>query len=216
MSGPDPKMKYPCEGLPYESEIIKRCVFLKHFISRPNIEVGDFTYYDDPDGPETFEKENVLYHFHFSKEKLIIGKFCAIATKTKFIMSSANHKYDGFSSYPFTVFRHGWEKQMDSSLFPSKGDTIVGNDVWFGYNSTIMPGLTIGDGSIIAAKAVVTKDVPPYTIVGGNPAKIIRRRFDEKTINELMKIKWWNWDREKITKNIKYIIGTDLEKLKKA
>jgi len=216
MLGPDPKMKYPCKGLPYESEIIKRCVFLKHFITRKNIEVGDFTYYDDPNGPERFEKENVLYHYPFFKEKLIIGKFCAIATKTKFIMSSANHKIDGFSSYPFTVFGHGWEKQMDASLFPFKGDTIVGNDVWFGYDSTIMPGLTISDGSIIASKAVITKDVPPYTIVGGNPAKIIRRRFDEKTIEELLKIKWWNWDREKITKNIKYIIGNDLDKLKKA
>ena len=216
MSGPNPETKYPFEGLPYELENIKRCGFLKHFITRENIIVGDYTYYDDPKGPENFEKENVPFLYSFSKEKLIIGKFCALAEGVKFITSSANHKLDGFSTYPFGIMGRGWEKECDMSKLPNKGDTIIGNDVWFGYDSTILPAVKIGDGAIIGAKAVVTKDVPSYSVVGGNPAKIIKMRFDDNTIEELLKIKWWDWPKEKITKNIKYIIGIDLEKLKNA
>ena len=216
MYGPDPEIKYPFENLPYELDNKKRCIFLKHFITRENIIIGDYTYYDDPKGAENFEKDNVPYQYSFSKEKLIIGKFCALATGTIFITSSANHKLDGFSSYPFGIMGHGWEKQQDLSQLPNKGDTIVGNDVWFGYDSTIMPAVTIGDGAIIAAKAVVVKDVPPYTIVGGNPAKVIRKRFSDEIIAELLQIKWWDWSKEKITKNIQAIIGADLEKLKMA
>lgn len=214
MSGPSSKTKYPFLDLPYEIEKAKRCIFLKHFIERKNIQIGDFTYYDDPHGAEKFEKENVLYHYDFSKEKLIIGKFCALAYQTRFIMSSANHKLDGFSTYPFRLFGHGWEKDMDASLFPNKGDTIVGNDVWFGYDSTILPAVKIGDGAIIGAKAVVVKDVPAYSVVGGNPAKILKMRFDHQTIEALLKIKWWDWHQEKISKNIKHIINADLKKLK--
>ena len=213
MFGPDPEKKYPFEDLPYQLDNMKQCIFLKHFIKRSNIEIGDYTYYDDPRNPIDFEKENVLYHYPFSKERLLIGKFCALAAKTKFIMASSFHKLDGLSTFPFCILGHGWEEQMDPTKFPNKGDTIVGNDVWFGYDSTIMPGVTIGNGAVIGSKSLVTKDVPPYTIVGGNPAKIIRQRFDDKTIEKLLKIKWWDWDREKITKNIKYIIGTDIKKL---
>ncbi len=216
MYGPDPEKKYPFEDLPYQLENIRRCVFLKHFITRKNIIVGDYTYFDDPKWPENFEKENVPYQYDFSNEKLIIGKFCAIAAGVKFITSSANHKLDGFSTYPFGIMGHGWEKEQDLSLLPNKGDTVVGNDVWFGYDSTIMPAITIGDGAIIGAKAVVVKNVPPYAVVGGNPAKIIRIRFDPKIVEELLKIKWWDWPKEKITRNIQAIVGYDLKKLKNA
>jgi virginiamycin A acetyltransferase len=214
MFGPNPEKKYPLKGLPYSLETIKATIFLKHFIKRNNIQIGDYTYYNSLENPENFEQENILYHYPFSKEKLIIGKFVAIATNTKFIMASANHKIDGFSTFPFAVMGNGWEKEMDVSCFPNKGDTVVGNDIWFGYDSTILPAVKIGDGAVIAAKSVVTRDVPPYSIVGGNPAKIIRMRFDEKIIADLLKIKWWDWPKEKITKNIKSIIGTDIEKLK--
>ena len=169
-TGPDPEKKYPFEGLPYSPESLKRVVFLKHCITNPSIEVGDYTYYDDPKGPERFEKENVPYLYDFSKEKLIIGKFCAIATGVQFITSSANHQLEGISTYPFAIMGHGWEKEHDMAQLPNKGDTIIGNDVWFGCESTIMPAVKIGDGAIIGAKSVVTKDVPPYAVVGGNPS----------------------------------------------
>lgn len=176
--------------------------------------VGDFSYYDDPAGAENFEDTNVLYHYPFSKEKLIIGKFCAIATGIKFIMSGANHKLDGFSTYPFFIFKRGWEEGFDFASLPYKGDTVVGNDVWIGYGATIMPGINIGNGAIIGSMAVVTKDVPPYAIVGGNPAKIIRTRFDEATIEELQAIRWWDWSIEKISQNIGIITGNDMKILK--
>lgn len=214
MFGPDLNYPYPFEDLPYQLENLKRTAFLKSLIKRKNIIVGDYTYYDHPGGPERFEEDNVLYHYDFSPEKLIIGKFVAIATNAKFIMSSANHKLDGFSTYPFGIFGHGWEKEMDMSKISNKGDTIVGNDVWMGYDSTILPAVKIGDGAIIGAMSVVAKDVPPYAVVGGNPAKVIKMRFDQKTIDELLAIRWWDWDKEKITRNIKYIIGNDLKKLK--
>jgi virginiamycin A acetyltransferase len=214
MTGPEPSCRYPFEGSGVDVNV-KETVFLKNVIKRSNIIVGDYSYYNAPDA-EDFENKNVLYHYPFSKEKLIIGKFCAIATGAKFIMSSANHKMDGFSSFPFFIFKHGWEKGFDMASLPYKGDTVVGNDVWIGYDATIMPGVTIGDGAIIGAKAVVTKNVPPYTIVGGNPAKVIRARFDGKTVAELQAIAWWNWSREKISRNIPAIIGADLNVLKNA
>lgn len=213
--GPEPTSRYPFYGSGVTVDY-KRMVFLKNVITRPNIIVGDYSYYDDEVGAENFENKCVLYHYPFSREKLIIGKFCAIATGAKFIMSSANHKMDGFSSFPFFIFRQGWEKDFDFASLPYKGDTVVGNDVWIGYDATIMPGVTIGNGAIIGAKAVVTKDVPPYTVVGGNPAKILKTRFDEKTIAELQDIAWWDWSREKISRNIPAIIGNDLDKLRSA
>jgi len=215
MLGPDPEKKYPFEGLPHQLENLQRCGFLKHFITRKNIIIGDYTYYDDPKGVIHFEKENVPYHYDFSNEKVIIGKFCALATGTTFITSSANHKLDGFSTYPFGIFGHGWEKKQNLSNLPNKGDTIVGHDVWFGYQSTIMPSVKIGNGAIIGSKAVVKKEVPPYAIVAGNPAKIIRMRFDEKTIQLLQEIAWWDWPIQKISQNIEAITGCDLDLLMK-
>ena len=215
MYGPDPNKPYPFENLNYQLDNLKRTVFLKHVITRKNIIVGDYTYYDHPINPNDFEKENVLYHYNFSPEKLIIGKFCAVATDVKFIMASANHKLDGFSTYPFGIFGAGWEKENDLSLLLNKGDTVVGNDIWFGYGSTIMPAISIGDGAIIAAKSVVTKDVPPYAVVGGNPARVLKIRFNEDVVKKLLEIKWWDWSIEKITKNIQYIINNDIELLSK-
>ncbi|WDF56593.1 CatB-related O-acetyltransferase [Mucilaginibacter sp. KACC 22063] len=210
--GPDPDVVYP---LPH----YKNLVFLKNIITRPNIEVGDFTYYDDLDDPYNFEK-NVIYHFDFLGDKLIIGKFCAIASGVKFIMNGANHETAPISTFPFAIFGNDWEQINEGadikSKYPFKGDTIIGNDVWIGHGATIMPGVKIGNGCIIATGALVTKDVPDYAVVGGNPACIIRMRFDATTIERLNTIAWWNWGAEKIMPNIKLINSADVDALEKA
>ena len=208
MPGANPTDKHPMAGF-------SQICFIKNTVSNPNILIGDYTYYDDPEDSENFER-NVLYHFHFVGDKLIIGKFCAIARGVRFIMNGANHALGGFSSYPFYIFGNGWESATPpAESFPHKGDTIIGNDVWIGYEATIMPGITIGDGAIIAAKSVVTKDVAPYTIVGGNPAITIRQRFDNKVVRSLQEIAWWHWDIQKITRNLDKITAADIEALKK-
>jgi virginiamycin A acetyltransferase len=205
--GPDPNNPFPMVGQ-------KRVCYINNTIKNPNIIVGDYTYYDDPNGAENFEK-NVLYHYPFIGDKLIIGKFCALAEGATFIMNGANHKMSGFTTYPFGIFQSGWEAAIpQTGDLPYKGDTVIGNDVWIGYKSVFMPGVHIGDGAIIAAKSVVTKDVPPYAVVGGNPAKIIKMRFDEEIINVLLQLKWWDWDKEKITKNLEILIKNDLALLK--
>lgn len=209
MKGPSPKNKEPMKGFPQVG-------FLKNFITSENIVVGDYTYYDDPEGPERFEG-NVLYHFPFIGDKLIIGKFCAIAKDVKFIMNGANHKISGFSTYPFQIFGNGWEKVTpNDGELPYKGDTEIGNDVWIGYESTIMPGVKVGNGAIIASKSLVTNNVPDYSIVGGNPAKVIKSRFDDDIIKELLEISWWDWSAEKITENLSVIVGCDLIALRNA
>ncbi|HEX9059036.1 MAG TPA: Vat family streptogramin A O-acetyltransferase [Clostridia bacterium] len=207
--GPDPDTVYPKAGF-------SRIAFLKNIIKNPNIIIGDYTYYDDNNNdPEKFEK-NVLYHYDFIGDKLIVGKFCAIASDVKFIMNGANHKMKAFTTYPFGIFGNGWEAGIpELKDLPYKGDTIIGNDVWIGYDSIIMPGVKIGDGAIIAAKSVVSKDVPPYTIVGGNPAKVIRNRFSDEVTKYLLEIKWWNWGIEKITQNLNALCSDDIESLKK-
>ncbi|WP_413490758.1 Vat family streptogramin A O-acetyltransferase [Shewanella baltica] len=207
--GPNPNDKAPMKGFPQVG-------FLKNFITRENIIVGDYTYYDDPAGPERFES-NVLYHFDFIGDKLIIGKFCAIAKDVKFIMNGANHQVSGFSTYPFYIFGNGWEKVMPNPAdLPHKGDTCIGNDVWIGYNATIMPGVKIGHGAIVASQSVVTKDVPPYAVVGGNPATVIKLRFEQDVIDELVAIAWWDWPIEKITQHLHAIAGADLTQLQQA
>ena len=208
MNGPNPNNPSPMEGFPQVG-------FLKNYITSINIEVGDYTYYDDPDGPENFEK-NVLYHFDFIGDRLIIGKFCAIAKDVTFIMNGVNHQTSGFSTYPFFIFGNGWEKFVPKSNdLPFKGNTEIGHDVWIGYNATIMPGVKIGSGAIIASKSVVTCDVPAYSVVGGNPAKVIKNRFDDKTINTLLDIAWWDWSNEKITAHLDAITQNDLDVLSK-
>ncbi|MEP1061116.1 Vat family streptogramin A O-acetyltransferase [Stenomitos frigidus AS-A4] len=183
-------------------------------MSKPNIIIGDYTYYDDPEDSEDFER-NVLYHFPFIGDQLIIGKFCALARGVTFIMNGANHKLDGFSTYPFQIFGNGWEKATPQpEALPYKGNTIIGNDVWLGYETVIMPGVQVRDGAIVAAKSVVVSDVPPYTIFGGNPAKCIRQRFDDQVIRSLLEIAWWHWDIEKITRNLETIVAADIEALR--
>ncbi|RYE09381.1 MAG: CatB-related O-acetyltransferase [Sphingobacteriaceae bacterium] len=202
--GPDPNTVFPLE--PY-----RNMVFLKNIITNPNIIVGDFTYYDDFENPENFQK-NVKYHFDFTGDKLIIGKFCMIASGAEFIMNGANHLTEAISAYPFAIFGKGWENAMDGKRYPTKGNTVIGNDVWIGYQATIMPGVSVGDGAIIGSGAVVTKDVEPYSIVGGNPAKTIRKRFNEAEIKTLLKMRWWDWDIEKITANAANLTGQNLER----
>ncbi|PQJ21137.1 CatB-related O-acetyltransferase [Tenacibaculum sp. SG-28] len=205
MKGPDKNLKFPLEN--YD-----RLCFLKNIIKNPNIIVGDYTYYDDFENVENFEN-NVKFLFDFVGDKLIIGKFCMIASDVKFIMNGANHLTKSLTSYPFAVFGNGWENAMDGKSYPFKGDIRIGNDVWIGYNATIMAGVHIGDGAIIAANTTVTKDVAPYTIVGGNPSKEIKKRFSEDVINKLLEIEWWHWDIEKITKNIQHLTSLHVEKL---
>lgn len=205
--GPDKNAIFP---LPHYD----RLCFLKNIITNPNIEVGDYTYYDDFENVYNFEK-NVKYHFDFIGDKLIIGKFCMIASDVVFIMNGANHLTDAISTYPFAIFGNGWENAMEGKTYPSKGDTIIGNDVWIGHRATIMPGVKIGDGAIVASNATVTKDVEPYTIVGGNPAKEIRKRFDLDVVNKLIGLKWWDWEIEKITANVKVLTSNDIALLER-
>ena len=196
MHGPDPLNPHPLPAFPQVG-------FLKPLIQNPHILVGDYTYYDDPEGPERFETHNVLYHFPFIGDKLIIGKYCALARGVRFIMNGANHAMKGVSTYPFYIFGQGWEAAMpQTGDLPYKGDTVVGNDVWIGYEALIMPGVHIGDGAIIAARSVVTGPVPPYAIVGGNPAKLIKLRYPEAEIAELLHIRWWDWPVDKVTRHL--------------
>jgi len=211
MHGPSPDTLHPFSGADHT-------VFLKNVITRPTIEVGEFTYYNDLSNPEDFENRNVRYHFDFNGDKLKIGKFCALAQGTTFIMNGANHAMGGFSTYPFSIFGEGWEKDFDFSIFhdEARGDTVVGHDVWFGTNATVMPGVTIGSGAIIGAHAVVASDVPPYSVVVGNPARTIKRRFDQSTVDRLLDIAWWDWPVETITQNLNAIRGADLAALENA
>lgn len=208
MTAPDPTVKHPMPGFP-------RVCFIKNTVTNPNIIIGDYTYYDDPDDSENFER-NVLYHYPFVGDKLIVGRFCALAQGVKFIMNGANHKLSGFSTYPFNIFGHGWERvEPQLADLPYKGDTVVGNDVWIGYESLIMPGVKIGDGAIVAARSVVVGDVPPYAVVGGNPARVIRSRFAPDIIEALLDIAWWHWDAEKITRNLEHIVAADIAALRR-
>ena len=206
MTAPDPDCRYPIHGFPQVG-------FLKNFITSSYIEVGDFTYYDDPAGPEQFER-NVLYHFPFIGDRLIIGRFCAIARNVRFIMNGANHKLDGFSTYPFSIFGHGWERVMPhANELPYKGNTVIGHDVWIGHGATIMPGIQIGDGAIVGSEAVVTADVAPYAVVGGNPARVIRYRFTPEVIQQLLAIAWWHWPLEQISQSLEAIVGNNIDLL---
>ena len=205
MNIPSPATTYPLDGN-------KNLCFLKNIIKSPNIQVGDFTYYDDFEDVHNFEK-NVKYHFDFIGDKLIIGKFCMIASGVKFIMNGGNHLTQAVSAYPFNIFGGDWAHAMDGKTFPYKGDTLVGNDVWIGHNVTIMPGVTIGDGAIIGTNATVVKDVAPYSIVAGNPAKELKKRFSDVEIQILLKVQWWNWPIEKITENLELLTSLKIDDL---
>lgn len=205
MSIPDSHTLFPLKDY-------NRLCFLKNLVKNPNIIVGEYTYYDDFESVDNFEK-NVKYLFDFTGDQLIIGKFCMIASDVTFIMNGANHLSEAITSYPFAIFGGDWSDAMEGKSYPQKGNTIVGNDVWIGYGATIMPGLTIGDGAIIATKSVVTKDVAPYSIVGGNPAQEIRKRFPKNTITKLLELSWWDWPIEKITKHVKDLTGNNVNQL---
>jgi virginiamycin A acetyltransferase len=207
MNGPNPLDKHPLAGFP-------QVCFIKNTVSNPRILIGDYTYYDDPVDSENFER-NVLYHYPFIGDRLIIGKFCALACGVKFIMNGANHKMSGLSTYPFQIFGSGWGKVMPRpDDLPYKGDTVIGNDVWIGFDSLIMPGVKIGNGAIIASRSVVAGDVPAYTVTGGNPAKPIKARYSPPVAEALEAMAWWDWPIEKITRHLAIIVSSDLEALK--
>lgn len=197
----------------------RETVYLKNVITDPGITVGDFTMYNDfVRDPRQFERNNVLYHYPVNRDRLIIGKFCSIACGAKFLFNSANHAQASLSTYPFPIFFEEWDLDPGhvADAWDNKGDIVVGSDVWIGYEAVILAGVTIGDGAIIGARAVVTRDVPPYTIVGGIPAKAIRRRFDERTVEALQKLKWWEWPVEKIRRHIADIQSGRWERLPRA
>lgn len=207
-------MTEPNKNTPFPLVNYDRLCFLKNIIKNPNIIVGVYTYYDDFEDVTNFEK-NVKYHFDFTGDKLIIGKFCMIASDVTFIMNGANHLTDAITTYPFAIFGNAWANAMEGKNYPSKGNIVVGNDVWIGYNATIMAGVTIGDGAIIGTNSVVTKDVEPYAIVGGNPAKLIKKRFSDDEIKDLLEIKWWDWEIEKITRNVQNLTDKNVEIFKR-
>ncbi len=209
LHGPNPDNPHPMEGFP-------QVCFMKNTVSNPNIVIGDYTYYDDPEDSENFVR-NVLYHFPFIGDKLIIGKFCAIARGVRFVMNGANHKISGLTTYPFQIFGNGWEKVMPKpGDLPYKGDTVIGNDVWLGYEALIMPGVRIGNGAIVSSRSVVVADVPAYTVVGGNPARPIRTRFEPDVVTALEALAWWNWPIEKITEYLELIVAGDVHALERA
>jgi virginiamycin A acetyltransferase len=206
MNGPSPDNPHPMAGFP-------QVCYLKNIVRNPNIVIGDYTYYDDPEDPDNFER-NVLYHFPFIGDKLVIGKFCALARGVKFIMNGANHKMSGISTYPFHIFGNGWEHAAPApGELPYKGDTVVGNDVWIGYDVLVMPGVHIGDGAIVSSRSVVTADVAPYSVVGGNPARQLKERFAPAAAARLQAIAWWDWPVEQITANLALIVSGDIEAL---
>ena len=196
-----------------------RIVYLKNVITKPNIEVGDYTIYNDfVHDPRDFEKNNILYHYPINGDKLKIGRYCSIACGSKFLFTSGNHALASLSTYTFPIFYEEWglDAKDICGAWDNKGDIIVGNDVWIGFEAVILSGVTIGDGAIIGARAVVTKDVPPYTIVGGVPAKPIRKRFDDRTIEKLLSLRWWDRDETTVKKAIPAIRSGNVDALEKA
>ena len=204
----DPTVLHPMPEHP-------RVVLLKPLLKSPLIEVGEFSYYDDPDDPTAFESRNVLYHY--GPERLVIGKYCALGTGTSFIMNGANHRIDGPSTFPFPTMGGSWAEHFDLiSDLPGRGDTVVGNDVWFGHGATVMPGARIGHGAIVAAGAVVTRDVPPYGIVAGNPARLVRTRYDAGDVGRLLAVAWWDWPVHHVTEHVRTIMSGTVAELEDA
>jgi virginiamycin A acetyltransferase len=214
MTPPDPDCLFPINGI--KNTVFLRPLLAGHEPAISNIEVGAYSYYSDFDDAMPFFDRNVRYNFGFSGARLVIGDFCALAHGTSFIMADANHVIDGISTFPFPIFGGEWAEALPLAEmpFPNKGDIIVGSDVWFGHDCLIMPGVRIGHGAIIAARAVVTRDVPDYAIVGGNPAQIIKRRFSDAVIDELLALAWWRWPREILKAAIPYLVKGDLKGLK--
>ena len=194
----------------------EQTVYLNRIVKGKNIEIGDYTMYNDfVNDPCDFEKNNVLYHYPVNGDKLKIGKFCSIACGAKFIFTSANHSLKSLSTYPFPIFFEEWGLDVKNirEAWDNKGDIVIGSDVWIGYEAVILSGVTIGDGAVVGARAVVTKDVPPYTVVGGVPARPIKKRFDEQTIDRRLKLRWWDLGREKIKECIPFIQSGNVDAL---
>jgi virginiamycin A acetyltransferase len=204
LSGPDPTVVHPLEAQ-------RRVVFLRPLVQSATIEVGEYTYYDSYDDPLAFERDAVLYGF--GPERLVIGRFCAVASHVRFLMPGANHADRGPSTYPFGIFGAGWASTMDVVMSaPSRGDTIVGHDVWLGYSALVLPGVRIGHGAVVAAASVVARDVPPYAIVVGNPARVVRSRFSEEDVERLLRAAWWDWPIALVTEYARTIMtGTAAE-----
>lgn len=207
MQNPNPNAVFPCAH--------QTMCYIKNVITAPNISVGDYTYYDDPVDPTAFETNNVLFNWPEFGDQLIIGKFCALASGVQFIMGPANHRMSSVTTYPFAVFGGAWAERVPDHLseLPRKGDIVVGNDVWIGRESVILPGVKIGDGAIVAAYSVVTKDVEPYAVVGGNPAKLIKMRFDNNLIEQLLSLRWWDLPEEELSEVLPLLCGSDFEKV---
>ncbi|MBU5310962.1 CatB-related O-acetyltransferase [Tissierella carlieri] len=205
---PNPNIVFPNE--------YKTSCYIKNVITAPNIFIGDYTYYDGPVDPTGFEKNNILFNCPDFGDKLIIGKFCSIACGTQFVMGTANHRINSITTYPFNVFGGAWEENTPPHLsqLPYKGDTIIGNDVWIGRECVIMPGVKVGDGSIIATRSVVTKNIEPYSIVGGNPAHFIKKRFDDEFIELLLKIKWWDFEPQKLLDFLPLLCDPNLDNVR--
>jgi virginiamycin A acetyltransferase len=202
---PDPTVRHPMSDQP-------RVVLLKPLVTSPLIEVGEFTYYDDPDDPTAFETRNVLYHY--GPDKLVIGKFCALAEGVRFVMNGANHRMDGPSTFPFPIMGGAWADHFDLITgLPTRGDTVVGHDVWLGYQVTVMAGVHIGNGAIVASGSVVVDDVPDYGIVGGNPARLIRHRHSAEDITRLNRLAWWDWPVDHITRHVRTIMSGTVTEL---
>lgn len=214
---PDPDRLYPVLHSPRAGQPIEqqRVVFLKPLVESPLTSVGEFTYYDDPADPTGFERNNIL--FHYGPDRLILGKYCALARGVRFFMNAANHRTTGVSTYPFPLMGGAWAQAGD--LFrdrPSRGDTVVGNDVWIGQDAVIMPGVQIGDGAVVAARSVVTSDVPAYAVVGGNPARLIRQRYDASGVERLQRIAWWDWPAEVVTAHLRTLMAGTVDDLEAA
>lgn len=207
---PDPNAVFPNE--------YKTSCFLKNVITAPNIHVGNYTYYDDLEHPTEFQQRNVLFNYPEFGDQLIIGKFCAIAAGTKFIMGPANHRISSVTTYPFHVFGGVWAENTPPHLdqLPRKGDIVVGNDVWIGRESVILPGVHIGDGAIIAARSVVAKDVPPYTVAGGNPVRVLKQRFPEDLVRLLLAWRWWDLPPEELAEAVPLLCDPDLDAVRSA
>ncbi|MDU0342626.1 CatB-related O-acetyltransferase [Bosea rubneri] len=206
---PDPLTRHPIPGW-------KGTAFLKAIVDHPLVEVGDYSYYDDSRGPEHFLARCVRYHFDLIGDRLIIGRFVAIAQAAQFIMNGANHPMGGFSTFPFQMFGFEGAPAMTPEGLGHRGDTVIGNDVWIGREAVIMPGVTIGDGAIIGTRAQVSRDVPPYAVVVGNPGKVVKLRFPPEVVSALLAIRWWDWDGDKISRNLTLIAGADIDALRQA
>ena len=205
---PDPNAVFPNE--------YRTSCFIKNVVKAPNISIGDYTYYDDAADPTGFERNNVLFNYPEFGDRLVIGKFCAIASGAKFIMGPANHRLCSVTTYPFNVFGGAWTRNTPPHLsqLPRKGDIVVGSDVWIGRESVIMPGVKIGDGAIIAACSVVSRDIPPYTLFGGNPARLLKPRFDEELTALLLKFRWWDLPPKELAETLPILCEPDLEKVR--